>query len=64
MTTIAMDGKQFREAREWAEKLAAIDPKDKTAWYTMGVLDWAMVFPEYQRAKQASGGQAGRVQDS
>jgi beta-lactamase regulating signal transducer with metallopeptidase domain len=56
MTTIAMDGKQFREAREWAEKLAAIDPNDKTAWYTMGVLDWAMVFPEYQRAKQAAGG--------
>ena len=56
MTALAIDGKQFREAREWAEKLAAIEPNDKTAWYTMGLLDWAIVFPEYQRAKQATGG--------
>jgi beta-lactamase regulating signal transducer with metallopeptidase domain len=56
MTAIALDNKQFREAREWAEKLAAIDANDKTAWYTLGVLDWAIVFPEYQQAKQAAGG--------
>jgi beta-lactamase regulating signal transducer with metallopeptidase domain len=56
MTALAIDGKQFREAREWAEKLAGVDPNDKTAWYTMGLLDWAIVFPEYQRAKQATGG--------
>jgi hypothetical protein len=31
MTAIAIDAKQFREACEWAEKLAGIDPNDKTA---------------------------------
>jgi tetratricopeptide (TPR) repeat protein len=56
MTAIALENKQYRQAREWAEKLAADDANDKTAWYTLGVLDWAIVFPEYQQAKQAAGG--------
>jgi len=55
LIAIAMDGKQFGEAREWAERLTVVEPNDKTAWYTMGVLDWVMVFPEYQRARQAAG---------
>ena len=33
-----------------------LDPKDKTAYYTAGVLDWVIVYPEYVRAKQATGG--------
>jgi tetratricopeptide (TPR) repeat protein len=56
MTAIAVDNQQFQEAREWAQKLAAIDPNDKTAWYTLGLLNWAIVFPEFQRAKEAAGG--------
>jgi beta-lactamase regulating signal transducer with metallopeptidase domain len=58
MSTIAVDRKQFRKAREWTEKLAAADPNDKTAWYTLGLLDWAMVFPEFQRVRQAAGARA------
>ena len=57
MIAIAIDNQQLREAREWAEKLAAIDANDKTAWYTLGLLNWATVFPEIQRAKEASGTQ-------
>ena len=56
MTALAIDAKQFREAHEWAQKLKTIDPNDKTAWYTIGVLDWTIVYPEYLRAKQAAGG--------
>jgi tetratricopeptide (TPR) repeat protein len=56
MTALAIDAKQFREAHELAQKLTTIDPNDKTAWYTIGVLDWTIVYPEYLRAKQAAGG--------
>src|SRR5439155_1091489 len=30
--------------------------KEKGAYYTAGRLDWATVFPEFQRVKQAAGG--------
>jgi beta-lactamase regulating signal transducer with metallopeptidase domain/cell division septation protein DedD len=55
MTTLAMETAQLREAHEWATRLAAADPGDKSAWYTLGVLDWMFVYPEYQRAKMAAG---------
>ena len=56
MMAIAMNAKELNDAREWALKLIQSDATDKTAYYTVGVLDWAMVFPEFQRAKQAAGG--------
>jgi len=56
MIAVAMDTKQFGEAHDWVLKLIELDPKDKTAYYTAGVLDWALVYPEYLRAKQAAGG--------
>ena len=55
MSSIAFDLKRFTEARQWTEKLAAADPRDKTLPHTLGVLAWAMVFPDYQQAKQATG---------
>lgn len=56
MGALTMEAKQLVEAHEWATKLTAVDPNDKSAWYTLGVLDWAIVFPEYQRARVAAGG--------
>jgi cell division septation protein DedD len=56
MTALTMQAKQLSEAHEWAMKLTAVDPGDKSAWYTLGVLQWMMVFPEYQRTRQAAGG--------
>ena len=55
MIKIAIDAKQTREAREWAMKLIEAEPKDKAGYYTVGVMDWASVFPEIQKAKQAAG---------
>ncbi len=60
MIAIGMETKQLREAREWAEKLIQSDSNDKTAYYSAGVLDWAIVFPDFQQAKLAAGG---RVED-
>ena len=56
LLAVAMDTKQFSEAQDSAVKLIQLDPKDKTAYYTAGVLDWVIVYPEYVRAKQATGG--------
>jgi beta-lactamase regulating signal transducer with metallopeptidase domain len=54
--TLAIDLKQTSEAHELALKLTQLDPNDKSAAYTVGVLDWATIFPAFQRAKQAAGG--------
>jgi hypothetical protein len=55
MVAIALDTKKMSEGRDWAMKLIAIDPQDKTAYYTVGVIDWGTVLPELQRAKEAIG---------
>jgi beta-lactamase regulating signal transducer with metallopeptidase domain len=56
MVAVAMHSKQFKEVHDWAVKLIQLDPKDKSAYYTAGVVDWVMVYPEFQQAKQAAGG--------
>jgi tetratricopeptide (TPR) repeat protein len=60
MIAIGMETRQLRQAREWAERLIQSDSNDKTGYYSAGVLDWAMVFPDFQKAKMAAGG---RVED-
>jgi beta-lactamase regulating signal transducer with metallopeptidase domain len=55
MVAIALQMKKLSEGREWALKLIDLDPKDKTAYYAAGVLEWAAIYPEYQRSKQAAG---------
>lgn len=44
------------QGREMALQLIAKNPTDKTGYYTAGVMDWAIVYPAYQKAKQAGGG--------
>jgi cell division septation protein DedD len=56
MVAVSTMAQRKDEAREWAEKLIQKNPKDKSAYYTAGVLDWSTVFFEFQRAKQAAGG--------
>lgn len=60
MVAICMEIKQLTDARAYALKLIASDPSDRSAYYTAGVVDWAIVFPEFQKAKLAAGG---NVQD-
>lgn len=56
LMAVAMDTNHFAEAHDWVLKMIQADPKDKSAYYTAGVLDWALVFPEYQKARAAAGG--------
>ena len=55
MMAVAMNNRQFDQAREWARKLVNLDPGDKNAYYTLGVVDWASAYPVFQRAKEAAG---------
>jgi beta-lactamase regulating signal transducer with metallopeptidase domain len=57
MVAIAMESRNLEEAREWAMKQVQLDPADKTAYYTVGVMDWTIVYPEFLRAgkKDADG---------
>lgn len=56
MASVGLLDKQLRESREWALKLIATDPRDKSGHYLAGVLDWAIVFPEFQKVKMQAGG--------
>jgi len=42
--------KKLDEAQQWYQKLASIDPKNKTAFYTLGVIAWTKTFqPRMER---------------
>ena len=44
-----------REAREWARKIVTVLPKEKTAYYSLAVTDWAVTFPAIMTARNAAG---------
>jgi tetratricopeptide (TPR) repeat protein len=43
------------EARAWYEKLVQVDPKNKEAWYSMGVISWAKWYPALNVARAELG---------
>ncbi|HBY61555.1 MAG TPA: hypothetical protein DEH78_17170, partial [Solibacterales bacterium] len=52
---VSIERKEFGAAREWARKLAALDPSEKSAWYAIGTVEWAAAYPAYVQARMASG---------
>lgn len=55
LLTLAVNTKQYADARNWALKAIQADPKDKGAYYTQAFVDWVEVYPEYARARTAAG---------
>src|SRR5271166_617284 len=43
--------KKFDEAAEWYKKLIAADPKNKEAYYSLGVIAWAKWYPALMTAR-------------
>jgi Tfp pilus assembly protein PilF len=43
--------KKFDEAKTWYEKLVAVNPKNKEAYYTLGVIAWSKFYPVYGAAR-------------
>jgi tetratricopeptide (TPR) repeat protein len=47
--------KKLDEAREWNQKLVAVDPKNKEANYSLGVIAWAKWYPALMTARAKMG---------
>jgi tetratricopeptide (TPR) repeat protein len=47
--------KKFDEAREWHLKTIEADPKNKTAYYSLGVIDWGKWYPALMAARAKLG---------
>ncbi|HVP47675.1 MAG TPA: tetratricopeptide repeat protein [Bryobacteraceae bacterium] len=43
--------KKWDQAEEWYKKCAQINPKDKEAYYTLGVIAWSKWYPVYGTAR-------------
>lgn len=47
--------RKLDEARTWYEKLVQVDPQNKEAWYSLGVITWAKWYPELMAARTKLG---------
>lgn len=52
---LAVNDKKFSEARDWAQKMIEADPKQTSAYYTIGFIDWSTAYPPYMAARAAAG---------
>jgi cell division septation protein DedD len=55
MMTLSVIAKQPAEGRQWALKMVALYPKEKTAYYSVGFTDWSIVYPAMQAVRTAAG---------
>ncbi len=55
LASLAYSRKQSDEAMDWNRKVVAIDPANKQAFYTMGVLAWSEWLPIDRQARTDSG---------
>src|SRR5581483_1959349 len=47
--------KKYDDATEWYEKLTSLDPDNKEAWYSLGVIAWNRFYPAQQAARSKAG---------
>jgi TonB family protein len=55
LMTLAVNTRQFDQAREWALRAIQVDSSDKGAYYTVGIVDWNLCYPDYAAARRATG---------
>jgi TonB family protein len=55
LARLAYDTKNFDEARDWYTRLITVNPGDKTAFYSLGVIAWAKWYPPYMQARKEAG---------
>ena len=55
MASLALNQQKWDEAREWYQKLIAVDPKYKEAYYSLGFIAWSEWYPVYGKARAALG---------
>ena len=51
MASLYYNMKDFKDAEEWNKKVVAIDPKNKEAYYTLGVIAWTQFIQADREAR-------------
>ena len=52
---LGLNQKKWDEAQAWYDKLAAADPSNANAWYSMGFIAWSRWYPSYAGARASLG---------
>jgi tetratricopeptide (TPR) repeat protein len=55
LASIHYQKKDYSDAEEWNKKVIAADPKNKEAYYTLGVIAWSEFLPSDREARTAQG---------
>jgi tetratricopeptide (TPR) repeat protein len=55
IASLYLNQKKLDQAQQWYEKLAAVDSRDKTAYYSMGFIVWSKWYPALGAARAKLG---------
>ena len=55
IASIYLNDKKLDDAQQWYEKLASVDPKNPTAYYSLGWIAWSKWYPADQKARVEMG---------
>jgi tetratricopeptide (TPR) repeat protein len=55
LASIYYQKKDYKQAEEWNKKVIAADPKNKEAYYTLGVIFWSEFVPSWREALSTQG---------
>lgn len=55
LANIYLQKKDYAQAEEWYKKVIAADPKNKEAYYTLGVIAWSEFVPAWREARSTQG---------
>jgi TonB family protein len=51
LASLSFNQHKWDEATSWNEKVIAIEPRNKEAYYTLGVIAWSQFYPKYGEAR-------------
>jgi tetratricopeptide (TPR) repeat protein len=55
IASIYFNMKKFPEAKDFQKQVIQLDPKDPEAHYSVGVIDWALAYPERMKVRNGLG---------
>jgi Tfp pilus assembly protein PilF len=55
LANIYYQKKDYKEAEDWQKKVISVDPKNKEAYYTLGVIAWSEFVPSWREARSTQG---------
>jgi len=55
ITNLDEKTRKLDEAAGWYQRVIAVDPRDREAYYSLGVIDWVKWYPDWLRARTQTG---------